>query len=332
MHVRLKSALAFVITALMLASSLGLAQVAVAATPPFEPDPNARGGVSFFNASSNVVTGGSITDSPIAAYVQATGLGRPSDTQATLFGYLAQPGVNPGLWPGEQMSAGNPYPVATAPPALANSPNPLEVGSAGDLTLSQLMTDFPHPGTDPATYQGVYQIRIFTSGVSSGQDSLYWRADIQITGTTWTQVYPPPPVQAQNTTTTLTVSPASPQPAGTTVNLTATVTPSIATGTVQFKDGAANLGPGVSVTAGTATTSTNMLTAGSYNLTAAVVPYTITTAAPPFEPDPNTRGCINFFDAAGHIITGGTITDSPIAAYVQANGLGRSTDTQATLF
>src|SRR5216683_839661 len=210
MHVRLKSALAGVITALMLAASLGLAQVAGAATPPFEPDPNARGGVSFFNASSNVVTGGSITDSPIAAYVQANGLGRSSDTQATLFGYLAQPGVNPGLWPGEQMSAGNPYPVATAPPALANSPNPLEVGSPGDLTLSQLQTDFPHPGTDPANYQGVYQIRIFTSGVASGQDPLYWRADIQITGTTWTQVYPPPSTPAQSTFTTLAVSPRKP--------------------------------------------------------------------------------------------------------------------------
>ena len=38
------------------------------------------------------------------------------------------------------------------------------------------------------------------------------RADIVISGSTWTQTWCPPPAQAQSTTTTLTAAPASPQP------------------------------------------------------------------------------------------------------------------------
>ncbi len=55
------------------------------------------------------------------------------------------------------------------------------------------------------------------------------------------------------------------------------MTPSVATGTVQFKDGAANLGAAVSVTAGTATLSTNSLSQATHNLTAFFTP-TDTTA------------------------------------------------------
>jgi uncharacterized repeat protein (TIGR01451 family) len=257
----------------MLAGSLvAFAPAAQAATPPWEPDGNARGAIVFYDASGHVVTGGSIDDSPVAAYVQATVPGRSVDNTATLFGYLAQPGVNPGAWRGEQMTAGNTYPVSTAPPPLNSSPNPTVAAQPGEESMRTLQTDFPHPATDAGTpYDGVYQIRIFTSG-ASGADPLYFRADVQITGNTWTQIYPPPTTPPQNTTTTLTVTPASPQTPGTTVNLSAAVTPSIATGTVQFKDGAANLGPGVSVTAGTATTSTNTLTAGSHTLSAVFTP------------------------------------------------------------
>jgi uncharacterized repeat protein (TIGR01451 family) len=275
MQFRVKPVLAGVTTALILAGYLtALAPVAQAATPPFEPDPNARGAVVFYDAIGHVVTHGSIDDSPVSAYVQTTGPGRSVDNTATMFGYLAQPGVNPGAWHGEQMSAGNTYPVSTAPAPLSSSPNPTVAGQAGEETLRTLETDFPHPSTDAGTaYDGVYQIRIFTSG-ASGQDPLYFRADIQINNTTgtWTQIYPPPAAPAQNPTTTLTVTPTSPQAPGTTVNLSAAVMPSIATGTVQFKDGATNLGPGVSVTAGTATTSTNTLTAGSHNLSAVFTP------------------------------------------------------------
>src|SRR5260370_11543706 len=97
----------------MLAGSLvAFAPPAQAAVPPWEPDPSARGNVVLYDATGHVVTGGSIDDSPVAAFVQATAPGRSTDNTATQFGYLAQPGVATGAWPGEQMSAGNTYPAA----------------------------------------------------------------------------------------------------------------------------------------------------------------------------------------------------------------------------
>ncbi|MBZ5734729.1 Ig-like domain repeat protein [Nocardioides sp. TRM66260-LWL] len=59
--------------------------------------------------------------------------------------------------------------------------------------------------------------------------------------------------QAAATTTELSVSPSSPVASGTTTTLTATVTPSNAAGTVQFKRGATSLGAPVAVKNGTAT-------------------------------------------------------------------------------
>ncbi|MEV0066687.1 MULTISPECIES: Ig-like domain-containing protein [unclassified Amycolatopsis] len=71
-----------------------------------------------------------------------------------------------------------------------------------------------------------------------------------------------------STSTSLAVSPASPATQGSPVTLTATVTPASAGGTVQFKDGAANLGSPVAVNGGTAALTTSALSAGSHSLTA----------------------------------------------------------------
>ena len=76
----------------------------------------------------------------------------------------------------------------------------------------------------------------------------------------------PPAPNGVATTTTL-AQPASPIKAGTATTLTATVAPSAA-GSVQFKDGATNLGAAVDVVSGTATKSGVALAAGSHSLTA----------------------------------------------------------------
>ncbi|HVW79436.1 MAG TPA: Ig-like domain-containing protein [Mycobacteriales bacterium] len=55
-------------------------------------------------------------------------------------------------------------------------------------------------------------------------------------------------------------------------------------------------------------------------------------AAPPWEPDPASAGGLTFYDAAGHAITGGTITSAPFAAYVVGASTLRSGDTKATLY
>jgi hypothetical protein len=56
MRLRLKPAMAALVTTGMLAGMLGFAQIARAATtpPPFEPDPNARGCQSLYDANGNV--------------------------------------------------------------------------------------------------------------------------------------------------------------------------------------------------------------------------------------------------------------------------------------
>ncbi|MGH3886883.1 MAG: Ig-like domain-containing protein [Pseudonocardiaceae bacterium] len=80
------------------------------------------------------------------------------------------------------------------------------------------------------------------------------------------------PTAATATSTTLTTAPASPVAQGTKVTLTATVTPTTATGTIQFKDGEANLGNPVTVANGKASGTTSTLTVGSHQLTAVFTP------------------------------------------------------------
>ncbi|MCX6397523.1 MAG: Ig-like domain-containing protein [Propionibacteriales bacterium] len=82
-----------------------------------------------------------------------------------------------------------------------------------------------------------------------------------------TYTYVPPAPAGVATTTTL-AQPATPIKVGTTTTLTATVSESAAAGTVQFKDGATNLGAPVAVVSGTATKSGVALVAGNRSLTA----------------------------------------------------------------
>ena len=77
------------------------------------------------------------------------------------------------------------------------------------------------------------------------------------------------------TSTSLRVSPTSPAYHGTTVTMTATVTPSGAVGTVEFLNGTTVLAT-KPVVSGVATFSSSALTAGTYSLTAKFVPTTAT--------------------------------------------------------
>lgn len=73
------------------------------------------------------------------------------------------------------------------------------------------------------------------------------------------------------TTTVLTVTPVAPAVEGTLQTLTATVSPSAATGSVQFNDGTNNIGSPVPVSNGTATTMAT-LAVGTHSLTAMFTP------------------------------------------------------------
>lgn len=74
-------------------------------------------------------------------------------------------------------------------------------------------------------------------------------------------------VNAKSDTTTALMSSLNPSNEGQSVNFTATISPSSATGTVTFKDGPTTIGTGV-VSGGIATFATSSLTAGSHSITA----------------------------------------------------------------
>ena len=104
-------------------------------------------------------------------------------------------------------------------------------------------------------------------------------------GSTGTATYT---VTAIPTTTTLGASPASPQAAGTSVTLNATVTSGVA-GTVQFEDGTTAINGPVTVSGGTASTSTTTLPVGTDSITADVHPDGGQRATPRRPAPPRTR-------------------------------------------
>jgi hypothetical protein len=145
----------------------------------------------------------------------------------------------------------------------------VETGASGDETVAQLAADFPNTDKSTDGYAGFYVLRLKTSAVAKPANTTYESADIQITGSTWALVYPAPTLTS--TTTTLTTVPGSPQVSGTSVTLTATVSPS-APGTVQFENGSTDIGSPVTVSGATASISTTTLPIGTDTLNAVFTP------------------------------------------------------------
>jgi Big-like domain-containing protein len=246
-------------------------------------DPGATlGGIDFFNAAGVQITTGSITTAPFAAFAVAQDLA-PGQTKINELAYTPVIGQLPANWSGEQLSVATAFPVAS-PADLHGIANPVNTGASNNKSLATYIVD--QPNTDTSTtdgYAGVYVIRI--------QDAAgdYARADITISGTTWTQDDGTFVLFPDTTTTTLTPTPASPQVPGTNVTLNATVADTtnaatIPVGTVSFYDGTAvpaNLiGTAQNVSAtGTASVSTNALALGTHTLNAVFTPTSSTAFA-----------------------------------------------------
>jgi hypothetical protein len=254
------------------ALTTALASVASAAgAPPWEPDANSAGSLVFYNAAGQQITGGTLSSAPFAAYVQGTATLRSGDTKATIYGYLPVNGETPGQWSGEAISASTTFPNGSAPGALASSTLPVVSGTSNDESLATLAADFPNTDSSSDGYAGLYQLRLKTSASGLSQTSKYDSVDIQITGSTWSVVYPA--VTLTPTTTVLTTTPTSPQYAGTSVTLTATITPA-APGSVQFEVGGTDIGSPVTVSAGQASLLTSSLPQGTDSLSAVFTPAT----------------------------------------------------------
>ena len=253
----------------------GFGGVASATSPaPWEPVGSPEvGNLLFFNAAGQQITGGNLTDAPIAAYIQGTATLRAADTKATLSAVTPVNGVPVGSWSGITLSTlPSAFPNAGAPSNLASSALPLYTGASNDNSLAAQISAFPNSDTSTTDgYGGVYVLRLKTSQPGNGSSSTYDAADIQVTGSTWSVVYPAPtPI---GTTTTLTETPTSPQVSGTSVSLKATVTAadsSTPSGTVQFEVGGTDIGTPVTLVGGVATTSTSTLPVGTADALSAV--------------------------------------------------------------
>lgn len=271
---RLMTSVAAVAVATVASGGLlaGFATSASAATnPPWEPDGSSVGGLTFYDASGNQITGGSINDAPIAAYVQGTSTVRSGDTKATLFAYTPVSGQAPGTWSGEALSSSTTYPNSGAPGALATSSLPLVSGSSDDENVATYEADFPNSDTSTTDgYAGIYQLRLKTSASGQTITSGYDSADIEVSGDTWSVVYPAPTLTG--TTTTLTTNPTGPQVEGTSVELDASVSPAVP-GTIQFEDGTTDIGTAQTVDgSGDASVTTSTLAVGSHSLHAVFTP------------------------------------------------------------
>lgn len=270
---KLVRSIALVATATIAAGTLaaGFGGTAFGAAPPWEPDASSVGGLLFFNAAGQQVTGGNLTDSPIAAYVEGTATIRSGDTKATLYGYDPVAGTPPGTWSGEALGSSTVFPNASAPAPLNTSTLPVETGSSGDETVATLESDYPNTNSAASGYANLYELRLKTTQTGLGSNATYDSADIQINTSagTWSVVYPVPSLTS--TTTTLAVSPTSPQVQGTSETLTASVSPS-APGTVQFENGSTAIGSPVTVSGGTASTTTASLPVGTDTLNAVFTP------------------------------------------------------------
>ena len=160
--------------------------------PPYQPlgNPPAIGTLKFFNAAGTQITSGNINDAPFAAYVQSSVAGRAGDNKATLFAYLPKAGIDWDGWSGEQLSSSTVYPNGSAPGALASSSLPLVSLTAGDSSIASFQAAYPHTVATSSPYYGLYHLRLKTSGPGQPPGATFAQADIKITGTTWTVVYP----------------------------------------------------------------------------------------------------------------------------------------------
>lgn len=135
---------------------------------------------------------------------------------------------------------------------------------------------------------------------------------------------------AQATTTALTAGPQDPVAQGSTSTLTATVTPSAAAGSVQFKNGTANLGSPVAVSGGTAEYQ-GVLPAGALSLKAVFTP----TNASAYSS--STSAAVSYLVAGKPTLTGTVRVGSKVTCSLPAGGtqtfawkLGTTTTTATT--
>lgn len=242
-----------------------------ATAPPWEPDPQSVGTITFYDSSGSVITSGPTDTAPFAAYAVGSVYPRSGDTFAVTDFANPLPSTTTDNFYVEQSGLFTQEPLTTGPANIRtlSQTKPVVEGGEFDQTLDGFESD-SQISTDPA-YQNIVQIRIQTANSGSQITQTYDVADVKIDPSThtWTQIYPEPPA-VTSTSTTLTADP-NPATAGQSVTLTAQETPATA-GSVQFKDGSTDLGAPVAVDGSGKAMTSATFGAGSHDLSAVFTP------------------------------------------------------------
>ena len=255
----LKVAVAGLLTAAIAgAGLLGLAGAAFASqsAPSFEPDANAAapyGNLVFYDANGNEVTSGTNLSSPFA-YVVGTTPADANTTNASVYFANPQAGVVPGSWTAVDNEAG----PTIFSPSLSGAPSDIAalaptypIVAASGANISSFLQSVGTANLPTATgYANTIEVRVTDSGLHGAGNSTsgtYWESDIgynttssaiTVDGTTvpadgWALLFP----FSSATTTTLTTSATGGNlTTGSSITLTATVSPTEA-GAVEFFDG-----------------------------------------------------------------------------------------------
>ena len=238
------------------AATTGNGGVAIA----YQPDSNDLGGLYFYDAAGHQITSGSINDNPMAKYYVSGATGAAS---AYVADSTPQTG-NSATWSStQQISSTQSQPLGSLPGDLAGYTGAVVSDDSGLSFSSNQISAFPQTSSTSG-YQNLYEVRMYT-----GSDTLHWyAAEIQVNGTSWTQVFP-----NQTTPTVAVSSPATATAATTGGTASVTVTATLGTGTpgkVQFLDGATVIGTGT--VSGTTASFTYNAAVGSHSYSAKFVP------------------------------------------------------------
>lgn len=239
-------------------------------------DPDAVTTLKFYDANGAVVTSGSTSDQPFAAYAAADADVHAGATHGTLFAYTPSGSVAPGAWSGAQISDTTRFAgtgAVTGPGAVAGKQ--FHQGVDSDESLADFIATFPNSAT--GNLANVFEIRLRTSS-DSGVDEDYASAFVKVNGTTWTQIAAPTLGGGQPAAVATTVVPGDKAiTAGTATSIPVTVTPASGTtapaGKVELWEGASKLSE--AALSGGATNlpvGASSLSAGTHTLTFSFVP------------------------------------------------------------
>lgn len=308
MKLRLKSVVAGA-AALALAGT-GLAVTATSASaygspnlvsPPWVGTANdtaaVKGTLTFIDASGNPVYSGTNLDT-LPAYVQASTAKTVLATKSQLVMAFPQSANGiPATWLTQVLSASSTFsPAPAGTPATINQANAFQKLALGasPTPVADALGNNATPDTTNG-YAKTYELRLQDSGVGATPDGKYWRMVVEYNDTAapladglavgaWQVVYP---VDARvATTTTLSATPGSPVASGTSITLSSTTSETLTAanhpaGSVQFKDGATNLGAAIAVSAvGVATTPSFVPADGAHSFTAVYTPGNVVTTSP----------------------------------------------------